>query len=137
MVFASWGDNITPPPQALNWIIDAWGSERAIAAAGRVIVYVLHESVGHLGIFVGADIARKEHDQIVTSLDVIDHLPPGLYEMKVVLKGEGDQEQAVQRWDDLSPAATPCTSSTERWTTCAPSTPKGAMRSRLSPPWPS
>jgi hypothetical protein len=87
VVFASWGDNITPPPQALNWIIDAWGSERAIAAAGRVIVYVLHESVGHLGIFVGADIARKEHDQIVTSLDVIDHLPPGLYEMKVVLKG--------------------------------------------------
>ena len=105
VVFASWGDNITPPPQALNWIIDAWGSERAIAAAGRVIVYVLHESVGHLGIFVGADIARKEHDQIVTSLDVIDHLPPGLYEMKVVLKGEGDEAQAVQRWDDLEPGS--------------------------------
>jgi hypothetical protein len=108
VVFASWGDNITPPPQALNWIIDAWGSERAIAAAGRVIVYVLHESVGHLGIFVGADIAKKEHDQIVTSLDVIDHLPPGLYEMKVVLKGEGGdagEGQAVQRWDDLEPGS--------------------------------
>jgi hypothetical protein len=105
VVFASWGDNITPPPQALNWIIDAWGSELAIAAAGRVIVYVLHESVGHLGIFVGADIAKKEHDQIVTSLDVIDHLPPGLYEMKVVLKGEGGQDQAVQRWDDLEPGS--------------------------------
>lgn len=101
VVFASWGDNITPPPQALNWIIDAWGSERAIAAAGRVIVYVLHESVGHLGIFVGADIARKEHDQIVTSLDVIDHLPPGLYEMKVVKK----DGQNVQRWDDLEPGS--------------------------------
>ena len=105
VVFASWGDNITPPPQALNWIIDAWGSERAIAAAGRVIVYVLHESVGHLGIFVGADIAKKEHDQIVTSLDVIDHLPPGLYEMKVVLKGQGEDGQAVQRWDDLEPGS--------------------------------
>jgi hypothetical protein len=101
VVFASWGDNITPPPQALNWIIDAWGNERAIAAAGRVIVYVLHESVGHLGIFVGADIARKEHDQIVTSLDVIDHLPPGLYEMKVVKK-DGEH---VQRWDDLEPGS--------------------------------
>ena len=101
VVFASWGDNITPPPQALNWIIDAWGSERAIAAAGRVIVYVLHESVGHLGIFVGADIAKKEHDQIVTSLDVIDHLPPGLYEMKVVRK---DGENA-QRWDQLEPGS--------------------------------
>lgn len=86
VVFASWGDNITPPPQALNWIIDVWGDERAIAAAGRVIVYVLHESVGHLGIFVGTDVARKEHDQIVTSLDVIDNLPPGLYEMKLELK---------------------------------------------------
>jgi len=105
VVFASWGDNITPPPQALNWIIDAWGSERAIAAAGRVIVYVLHESVGHLGIFVGADIAKKEHDQIVTSLDVIDHLPPGLYEMKVVRKGDGAEEQVVQRWDDLEPGS--------------------------------
>jgi pimeloyl-ACP methyl ester carboxylesterase len=83
VVFASWGDNITPPPQALNWIIDAWGDERAIATAGRVIVYVLHESIGHLGIFVGAAIARKEHDQLVNSLDVIEMLPPGLYEMKL------------------------------------------------------
>jgi hypothetical protein len=101
VVFASWGDNITPPPQALNWIIDAWGSERAIAAAGRVIVYVLHESVGHLGIFVGADIAKKEHDQIVTSLDVIDHLPPGLYEMK--LRDKAGLTEL--RWDDLEPGS--------------------------------
>jgi len=101
VVFASWGDNITPPPQALNWIIDAWGDERAIAAAGRTIVYVLHETVGHLGIFVGADIARKEHDQIVGSLDVIDQLPPGLYEMKLRLK----DGQVPERWDDLEPGA--------------------------------
>ncbi len=101
VVFASWGDNITPPPQALNWIVDVWGSERAIAAAGRVIVYVLHESVGHLGIFVGADIARKEHDQIVNSLDVIDHLPPGLYEMKLVHK----YGEEPQRWDGLEPGS--------------------------------
>jgi hypothetical protein len=101
IVFASWGDNITPPPQALDWIIDTWGDERAIAAAGRVIVYVLHETVGHLGIFVGADIARKEHDQIVSSLDVVENLPPGLYEMKVVLK----DGRAVQRWDQLEPGS--------------------------------
>ena len=99
VVFASWGDNITPPPQALNWIIDTWGDERAIAAAGRTIIYVLHESVGHLGIFVGGDIARKEHDQLVTSLDVIESLPPGLYEMKLEAKA-GLQEQ---RWEQLVP----------------------------------
>jgi pimeloyl-ACP methyl ester carboxylesterase len=99
VVFASWGDNITPPPQALDWIIDTWGDERAIAAAGRTIIYVLHESVGHLGIFVGGDIARKEHDQLVTSLDVIESLPPGLYEMKLEAK-VGLHEQ---RWDQLEP----------------------------------
>ena len=99
VVFASWGDNITPPPQALDWIIDTWGDERAISAAGRTIIYVLHETVGHLGIFVGGDVARKEHDQLVTSLDVIENLPPGLYEMKLQAKA-GMQEQ---RWDQLEP----------------------------------
>ena len=99
VVFASWGDNITPPPQALNWIIDSWGDERAIAAAGRTIIYVLHESVGHLGIFVGADVARKEHDQLVTSLDVIENLPPGLYEMK--LQAKAGMEHL--RWEQVEP----------------------------------
>jgi hypothetical protein len=99
VVFASWGDNITPPPQALNWIIDSWGDERAIAAAGRTIIYVLHESVGHLGIFVGGDVARKEHDQLVTSLDMIESLPPGLYEMKL----EAKAGKETQRWEQLEP----------------------------------
>lgn len=99
VVFASWGDNITPPPQALNWIIDTWGDERAIAAAGRTIIYVLHESVGHLGIFVGGSVALKEHDQLVSSLDVIESLPPGLYEMKLDRK---DGQQSL-RWDELEP----------------------------------
>lgn len=99
VVFASWGDNITPPPQALNWIIDTWGDERAIAAAGRTIIYVLHESVGHLGIFVGGSVALKEHDQLVSSLDVIESLPPGLYEMKL----ERKDGRPTQRWDALEP----------------------------------
>ncbi len=99
VVFASWGDNITPPPQALNWIIDTWGDERAIAAAGRTIIYVLHESVGHLGIFVGGEVARKEHDQLVTSLDMIESLPPGLYEMK--LEAKAGMEHL--RWEQLEP----------------------------------
>lgn len=99
VVFASWGDNITPPPQALNWIIDTWGDERAIAAAGRTIIYVLHESVGHLGIFVGAGVARKEHDQLVNSLDVIESLPPGLYEMKL----EAKTGREHLRWEQLEP----------------------------------
>ncbi|MFM2067842.1 MAG: hypothetical protein RLZZ584_2751 [Pseudomonadota bacterium] len=99
--FASWGDNITPPPQALDWIIDTWGDERAIAAAGRTIVYVLHPNIGHLGIFVGGDIARKEHDQIVNSMDVIASLPPGLYEMKLDRKDGANPE----RWEELEPGS--------------------------------
>jgi hypothetical protein len=99
IVFASWGDNITPPPQALDWIIDVWGDERAIAAAGRTIIYVLHETVGHLGIFVGGEVARKEHDQLVTSLDVIESLPPGLYEMKLGAKVGMEH----LRWEQLEP----------------------------------
>ncbi len=99
VVFASWGDDITPPPQALNWIIDIWGDERAITSAGRVIVYVLHDTVGHLGLFVGGEVARKEHDQLVASLDVIESLPPGLYEMRVRLK----DDSVAARWDKLEP----------------------------------
>lgn len=83
IVFASWGDNITPPQQALDWILDVWGSEKALVAAGRTIVYMLHPTIGHLGIFVGGAVARKEHDQLVNTLDQIDALPPGLYEMKI------------------------------------------------------
>lgn len=83
VIFASWGDNITPPQQALDWIIDVWGSEKALIKAGRTIVYMLHPRIGHLGIFVGGAIARREHEQIVDTLEQIAALPPGLYEMKI------------------------------------------------------
>jgi len=86
VIFASWGDNITPPQQALDWIIDVWGSEEALVAAGRTIVYMLHNTIGHLGIFVGGATARKEHDQIINTLDMVDALPPGLFEMKIESK---------------------------------------------------
>lgn len=81
VVFTSRGDNIAPPQQTLNWIIDVYGSERALVEAGRVIVYLLHESIGHLGIFVSGQVATKEYAGIVGTLDLIDALPPGLYEM--------------------------------------------------------
>jgi pimeloyl-ACP methyl ester carboxylesterase len=95
VVFASWGDDITPPPQALNWIVDVWGDEKAIVEAGRTIVYMLHEKIGHLGIFVGGAVARKEHDQMVNTLEQIDHLPPGLYEMVI------DEKSGTGRYEEL------------------------------------
>ena len=74
------GDNITPPQQALGWILDMYGSERDIVAAGQTIVYTVHETIGHLGIFVSGSIAKKEHQEFAGNIDLIDCLPPGLYE---------------------------------------------------------
>ncbi|NRP74513.1 hypothetical protein ILFOPFJJ_05435 [Ensifer psoraleae] len=80
VVFCSRGDNITPPQQALDWILDLYDSVDEIRAHGQTIVYAVHEKVGHLGIFVSAGVARKEHDEFASNIDLIDVLPPGLYE---------------------------------------------------------
>ena len=83
ILFASLGDNITPPQQAFNWVADLYPTTEDLKANGQVIVGLMHESVGHLGIFVSGGVARREHSQIVDLLDYIEHLPPGLYGMKV------------------------------------------------------
>lgn len=81
IVFASHGDNITPPPQALNWIADLYRDVSEIKARGQRIVYLLHDTIGHLGIFVSGKVAGREHDAITDTLRAIEALPPGLYEM--------------------------------------------------------
>ena len=89
VVFASWGDNITPPQQALNWILDCYPSDRDLLAHEQTIVYLLHHDIGHLGIFVSSKIAQREHTEIVEALDVIETLPPGLWEMVIEDKSPG------------------------------------------------
>lgn len=79
--FCSKGDNITPPQQALGWIVDLYAKDDDIRACGQTIVYSVHESVGHLGIFVSGGIAKKEHQEFASNIDLIDVLPPGLYEV--------------------------------------------------------
>jgi len=83
VLFASMGDNITPPQQAFNWVADVYGSTEEIKARGQVIVGLLHQDVGHLGIFVSGKVAKKEHAQIVSVLESIEALPPGLYGMQI------------------------------------------------------
>jgi Protein of unknown function (DUF3141) len=80
IVFCSWGDDITPPQQALDWILDLYDNEDEIVKAGQTIVYCLHQSIGHLGIFVSGKVATKEHEQFALCMDMIDLMPPGLYE---------------------------------------------------------
>jgi len=87
LVFASKGDNITPPQQALNWIAKVYGSVEEIRRCQQVIVYRVHEDIGHLGIFVSAKVARKEHKEIIANIDHLNYLPPGLYEL-VIAEGE-------------------------------------------------
>jgi pimeloyl-ACP methyl ester carboxylesterase len=98
VLFASMGDNITPPQQAFNWVADTYGSTEEIKARGQVIVGLLHQDIGHLGIFVSGKVAKKEHAQIVSVLNEIDMLPPGLYGMHITeLKGaDGATEYEVE-----------------------------------------
>ena len=43
VVFCSKADNITPPQQALDWILDLYDSVDDIRAHGQTIVYAVHE----------------------------------------------------------------------------------------------
>jgi hypothetical protein len=80
VVFCSNGDNVTPPQQALGWLLDLYEDVDEIRTHGQTIVYTIHETIGHLGIFVSGSVARKEHAELSSNIDLIDVLPPGLYE---------------------------------------------------------
>ena len=95
VVFCSKADNITPPPQALDWILDLYKSIDDIRAHGQTIIYAVHPSAGHLGIFVSSSVAKKEHDEFASNIDLIDVLPPGLYEAVMTPK------QATDKYADL------------------------------------
>lgn len=83
VIFASYGDNITPPHQALAWLKVVYRTTSALKEAGQRIVYLVNPHVGHLGIFVSTSVARFEHRAILESLGDVEALAPGLYEMKI------------------------------------------------------
>ncbi|MTD93906.1 DUF3141 domain-containing protein [Hyphomicrobium sp. xq] len=91
IVFCSKADNITPPPQALDWILELYENVEDIRTHGQTIVYTVHPSIGHLGIFVSGSVAKKEHDEFASNIDLIDVLPPGLYEAVMVAKDPGQR----------------------------------------------
>jgi poly(3-hydroxyalkanoate) synthetase len=103
IIFASHGDNITPPQQALAWIADNYADVEEIRTRGARIVYTLHPSVGHLGIFVSSQIAKKEHHEIVSTLEAIEALAPGLYEMAITDEdGEGEKKRFQVAFEERS-----------------------------------
>jgi len=81
IVFTSTEDNISPPPQTLGWIPDLYRDVDDIRTTGRTIVYCLSHKVGHLAIFVSSKVGAEQDEEFVQLMDVIDCLPPGLYEM--------------------------------------------------------
>jgi pimeloyl-ACP methyl ester carboxylesterase len=96
ILFASMGDNITPPEQAFNWVADVYSSTEEIKARGQVIVGLLHENIGHLGIFVSGAVANKEHAQIVSVMKSIEALPPGLYGMNITTLTSRDGQESYE-----------------------------------------
>ena len=100
LVFCSEGDNVTPPQQALDWILDCYADVDEIRAYGQTIVYTVHQSVGHLGIFVSGGVAKKEHTEFSENIDLIDVLPPGLYEATFEAKDEEttSSDLVVGKW---------------------------------------
>ncbi|WP_313632666.1 DUF3141 domain-containing protein [Massilia timonae] len=96
VLFASMGDNITPPEQAFNWVADIYGSTEEIKARGQVIVGLLHQDIGHLGIFVSGKVAKKEYTQLVSVLNEVELLPPGLYGMQITEARDGSADGKPQ-----------------------------------------
>src|ERR1700730_3190918 len=89
VVFCSRGDNITPPQEALDWILDLYDDVDDIRSCGQTIVYTIHDTVGHLGVLVSGAVAKKEHGEFADNVDLIDTLPPGLYEAVFEPKTDG------------------------------------------------
>lgn len=90
-IFASEGDSITPPRQALHWIRTVYPDTNALKKAGQRIVYMINPHVGHLGIFVSAKVARLEHRAILEQALHTESLEPGLYEM-IIRNPTGDPD---------------------------------------------
>jgi len=101
--FCSHGDNITPPQQALDWILDNYQSVDEIRQCGQRIFYNIDPKVGHLAIFVGTKVAAKNHAQFINNMELIESMPPGLYEIVITEKPGTEASSRAQVGDfDLS-----------------------------------
>jgi poly(3-hydroxyalkanoate) synthetase len=96
--FCSHGDNITPPQQALDWILDNYQSVDEIRQCGQRIFYTIDPKAGHLAIFVGTKVAAKDHAQFINNMELIDMMPPGLYEIVITEKPDTEVSREARRF---------------------------------------
>jgi hypothetical protein len=72
-----------------------------IRQCGQRIFYTIDPKAGHLAIFVGTKVAAKDHAQFINNMELIDMMPPGLYE--IVITEKPDTEVSREAGDfDLS-----------------------------------
>jgi hypothetical protein len=90
IVFTSKKDNISPPPQTLGWILDLYHDAQAIRESGHTIIYCINQEVGHLGLFVSSKVGAKEDEEFVQLMDIVDCIPPGLYEIIISPRAENE-----------------------------------------------
>ena len=98
VVFCSKGDNVTPPQQALGWLLDLYESIEDIRSYGQTIVYTIHETVGHLGIFVSGGVAKKEHGEFSSNIDLIDTLAARSLRSDLREQDRGDCQSGSCEW---------------------------------------
>ena len=84
--FTSFGDDISPPQQTLGWVLDVYRDLEDIVAQDKTIVYCLAQKAGHLALFVSSRVAVNQHEQFIQLVDILDCLPPGLFEMVITPK---------------------------------------------------
>lgn len=98
IVFTSEGDNISPPPQTLGWILDLYKDVQDMQVRGRTVVYCINPHVGHLAIFVSAKVGAKEDEEMLRLMNVIDCLPPGLFELVITPSSDEEIKSGKPEW---------------------------------------
>lgn len=94
VIMCSQADEITPPQQALGWILDVYRKDADIVDNKQTIVYSLHKNIGHLSILVSSSVATNGHNKLMSSLDAISSLPHGLYEAVLTEKDSREGKTA-------------------------------------------
>ena len=95
IVFCSWGDNITPPQQALGWITDLYETDDEIVATARPSSIRCTSRSATSAFSSRARLQRKEHAEFASCMDMIDLMPPGLYEAVIDRGRRGHRQPAL------------------------------------------
>lgn len=79
-ILCSHGDVITPPSQALSWVLDCYKTDKELEECGQTIVYCIKDEEGHLGLITAQAIIHDTYHKLFNDDDRMEKLAPGLYE---------------------------------------------------------